>query len=122
VIGARYLSRFTSAAMMSIRVGVLVRSTSRALSVLLVLAALWRAWPESLLIWYVVIIGGPGLVVIWFPELIDELFFGTWHHGYRIDSHTPAVLIAAVGWVLLLINLSIVFDPALISRLFGMTD
>src|SRR4029079_7212046 len=106
----------------SVRVGAMMRATSRALSLLLVLASLWRAWPDSLLIWYVMLIGGPGLVMIWFPALVDDLFFGTWHEGYRIDAHTPAFLIAAVGWVLLLVDMSFVFDPALISRLFGMTD
>jgi len=58
------------------------------------------------------------LILIWFPYFVDDVTYGTWAHGYRIDSHTPAFLIAAVGWVLLLLELVIVVDPYAISQFF----
>jgi hypothetical protein len=45
----------------------------------------------------------PAIALIWFPAQIDDLTFGMWYRGYQIDSHTPGVLIAAMGWLLLLL-------------------
>lgn len=60
----------------------------------------------------------PPLILIWFPGRVDEYTFGTWHKGYRIDSHTPARMIAIVGWVLLLLEASVIFDAGWASRFF----
>jgi hypothetical protein len=41
------------------------------------------------------------VVLIWFPEEVDEYTLGLWYAGYKIETHTPAWMIAAVGWLLL---------------------
>ena len=97
----------------------MIRTASRALSIVVVAASLWIAWPMSKGGWYVFLIVVPSLVFIWFPEQVDEYTFGTWRDGYQIDSHTPPVMIAIVGWVLLLLDASFIFDPNFIARIFG---
>ena len=78
-------------------------SLSRALSLLVVVAAYVRAcWiPHGLLI--VTLISAPILALIWFPEQIDDLTYGAWYQGAQIDSHTPGVAVAALGWLFLLL-------------------
>jgi len=97
----------------------MIRTISRVLSLVVVAVSLWFAWPMSKGGWYVLLIVVPSLVFIWFPEEVDEYTFGTWRDGYQIDSHTPPVMIAIVGWVLLLLDASFVLDPDFISRAFG---
>ncbi len=88
-------------------------SLSRALSLLVVAAAYVRAcWIPSGF-WIVTLVSGPLLALIWFPEQIDELTFGSWYKGYQIDSHTPGVAVAAMGWIFLLL-----FDLALFLARF----
>jgi hypothetical protein len=41
--------------------------------------------------------------LIWFPEQIDDLTFGAWYQGSQIDSHTPGIAVAALGWIFLLL-------------------
>src|SRR5882724_7163862 len=93
---------------------------SRSLSLAVVAAALWRAWRIHLGLWYVVLEVVPILALIWFPEQIDDLTFGSWRGGYRIDAHTPAFMIASAGWLLLFLSAFVLFDPDLLARLFGM--
>ncbi len=76
-------------------------STSRLLSLVVTAAAGLHVLRTSMQSWYVLIMVVPALLLIGFAEQIDEPTFGTWHHGYRIDTHTPAVLIAGFGWILL---------------------
>jgi hypothetical protein len=78
-------------------------SLSRALSLLVVAAAYVRAcWiPHGFLI--VTLISAPILALIWFPEQIDDLTYGAWYQGAQIDSHTPGVAVAALGWLFLLL-------------------
>jgi hypothetical protein len=78
-------------------------SLSRALSLAVVAVAYIRAWwiPDGL--WIVTFVCGVLLTLIWFPEQIDDLSFGVWYRGYQIDSHTPGVAIAAMGWIFLLL-------------------
>lgn len=78
-------------------------SLSRVLSLLVVAAALVRAWWIPSGFWIVTLVSGPVLALIWFPEQIDELTFGTWYRGYQIDSHTPGVAVAVLGWIFLLL-------------------
>jgi hypothetical protein len=78
-------------------------SLSRALSLLVLAAAYLRAWWIPSGFWIVTLISGPVLALIWFPEQIDELTFGSWYKGYQIDSHTPGVAVAAMGWIFLLL-------------------
>ena len=78
-------------------------SLSRVLSLLVVAVAYVRAWWIPSGFWIVTLVSGPVLALIWFPEQIDELTFGGWYRGYKIDSHTPGVAIAAMGWVFLLL-------------------
>ena len=86
-------------------------SLSRALSLLVLAAAYLRAWWIPSGFWIVTLISGPVLALIWFPEQIDELTFGSWYKGYQIDSHTPGVAVAAMGWIfLLLFALSLFLD------------
>ena len=98
----------------------MIQNVSRALSLLVVAASCWAAWPIESGGWYVLLGVMPALVFIWFPEEVDEYTFGTWHEGYRIDSHTPPLLIAIAGWVILIVAASAVLWPDLIAHLFGM--
>ena len=41
------------------------------------------------------------LVLIWFPDDVDEYTLGLWYAGYKIETRTPTWLIAGVGWLLL---------------------
>ena len=98
----------------------MMRRVSRILSLVVVAVSAWQAWNVELGLWYVVLGVIPVLLFIWFPEEIEEFTFGSWLYGYQIDSHTPAVLIALVGWVLLFLSVYVLFDPGLVARLFGM--
>ncbi len=97
----------------------MIQFVSRALSVLVLGVTLWAAWPVQNGGRDVMLGVAPTLVFIWFPKHIDEYTFGMWTKGYRIDAHTPAVFIAAVGWILLLVSASLVISPELVSHLFG---
>jgi hypothetical protein len=78
-------------------------SLSRVLSLLVVAATYVRAcWIPSGF-WIVTFVSGPLLALIWFPEQIDDLTYGTWYKGNQIDSHTPGAAIAAIGWIFLLL-------------------
>jgi hypothetical protein len=98
----------------------MIRLVSRILSLVVVAAALWRVWDVHTGPWYVVLVVIPALVFIWFPETVDDYTFGTWAYGNRIDSHTPAFLIASLGWVLLFQYSIELFVPNFFQRLFGM--
>jgi hypothetical protein len=52
-------------------------SISRALSLIVVIASLWRARVIHLGILYVLLEVAPILGLIWFPEFIDDLTFGS---------------------------------------------
>jgi hypothetical protein len=78
-------------------------SPSRLLSLLVVAAAYVRAWWVPSGLWLVTLVCIPVLALIWFPEQIDDLSFGTWSKGAQIDTHTPAAAIAVMGWVVLLL-------------------
>jgi hypothetical protein len=78
-------------------------SLSRVFSLLVVAAAYVRAWWVPSGFWIVTLVSAPVLALIWFPEMIDELTFGSWYRGYQIDSHTPGIAIAAMGWIFLLL-------------------
>ena len=97
----------------------MIRLTSRVLSLIVVAVALWAAWGSPTDKWYVVLGVVPMLVFIWFPEKVDDYTFGTWRDGYRIDSHTPAVMIAIAGWFLLLLFAAIIVAPDFLANLFG---
>jgi hypothetical protein len=58
----------------------------------------------------------PVLALIWFPEQIDALTFGAWYRGYQIDSHTPGIAIAALGWVFLLLFAAALFLARLSAK------
>ncbi|HYM26924.1 MAG TPA: hypothetical protein VET66_02145 [Steroidobacteraceae bacterium] len=84
-------------------------SASRLLSLVVVAAAYLRSgWIPSGF-WVVTLVCAPVLALIWFPEQIDDLTFGAWYRGYQIDSHTPGVAIAALGWVFLLLFATALF-------------
>ena len=78
-------------------------SLSRVLSLLVVAAAYVRAWWIPSGFWIVTLVSAPILALIWFPEQIDDFTFGAWSGGYQIDSHTPGVAVAALGWIFLLL-------------------
>jgi hypothetical protein len=84
-------------------------SLSRVLSLIVVAAAYLRAWSIPSGFWLVTLVCGPVLALIWFPEQIDELTFGAWYRGYQIDSHTPGVAVAAMGWAFLLLFTAALF-------------
>jgi hypothetical protein len=76
---------------------------SRVLSLLVVAAEYVRAFWIPSGFWIVTFVSVPILALIWFPEQIDDLTFGSWSRGYQIDSHTPSVAVAALGWIFLLL-------------------
>jgi hypothetical protein len=78
-------------------------SLSRLLSLAVIAVAYVSAWPMHSGFWLVTLGCGPLLVLIWFPDEIDEFTYGAWYRGYQIDSHTPPVLIASMGWIVLLL-------------------
>jgi hypothetical protein len=78
-------------------------SLSRVLSLLVVAAEYVRAFWIPSGFWIVTFVSVPILALIWFPEQIDDLTFGSWSRGYQIDSHTPSVAVAALGWIFLLL-------------------
>ena len=82
---------------------------SRMLSLVVVAVAYIAAWPIPNGFWIVTLVSAPLLTLIWFPEQIDDLTFGSWYRGYQIDSHTPGIAIAALGWVFLLLFATAVF-------------
>jgi len=45
---------------------------------------------------------GGCILLIWFPEDVNELTLGSWTKGAQIDVPTPAFLIAGFGWAVLL--------------------
>jgi hypothetical protein len=84
-------------------------SMSRVLSLVVVAAAYVRMWSIPAGFWAVTLVFVPVLALIWFPEQIDDLTYGTWFRGYQIDSHTPSGAIAALGWLLLLLCAAALF-------------
>jgi hypothetical protein len=84
-------------------------SVSRLLSLVVVAAAYVRAWSIPSGAAVVTLIVVPVLALIWFPEQIDELTYGSWYRGYQVDSHTPSGAIAALGWLLLLLCAAAIF-------------
>ena len=78
-------------------------SPSRLLSLVVVLGAYVRGWWLPSGLWLVTLVCWPVLALIWFPEQIDDLSFGTWSKGAQIDTHTPPAAIAALGWIVLLL-------------------
>lgn len=90
-------------------------STSRIASLAVIAVVYVAAWPIRNGLWIVTLVCGPLLLLIWFPQEVDEFTFGDWFRGYRIDAHTPSVLIEAMGWIfLLLVAAALVF-----ARLVG---
>lgn len=78
-------------------------SLSRLLSLAVVAGAYARAWWLPSGLWLVTLVCWPILALIWFPEAIDDLSFGTWSKGAQIDTHTPPAAIAVMGWIVLLL-------------------
>jgi uncharacterized membrane protein YoaT (DUF817 family) len=89
---------------------------SRVLSLAVLAVAYLRAWHIGLSGWYVTLLGAPLLLLIWFPREVDEFTYGAWTKGNRIDSHTPAVLIAGFGWILLVLITMVLFVARIVSR------
>ena len=90
-------------------------SVPRLLSLIVIAVAYVSAWSMHNGFWLVTLGCGPVLGLIWFPEEIDDYTFGAWYRGYRIDNHTPPVLIATIGWIVLVLFASALF----IARYFG---
>ena len=94
--------------------------SSRLLSTIVAVAALYHVWPNAAALLRVVLIMALPIILIWFPEQIDEHTFGSWDRGNRIDTHTPPAMIAMFGWVILLLEASIIFDPSWVMHfLYG---
>ncbi len=89
---------------------------SRVLSVIVTAVAYVGAWPLHTGLWLVTLGCAPLLALIWFPRQIDALTFGDWYRGYRIDSHTPAILLAALGWILLLLFAAALFVVGFLGK------
>ena len=93
---------------------------SRILALALSAAAVIHAWPQGAYAFGVLFQCAFACVLIWFPQAVDDFTFGSTRSGHQIDSHTPAWMIATVGWVLLLLRVTFSMKPDAISRLFGM--
>jgi hypothetical protein len=91
-------------------------SLSRVLSLLVAAAMYLRGWWIPSGFWIVTLVSGPILALIWFPEQIDDLTFGAWYGGSQVDSHTPGVAVAALGWIFLLLFALAVFLARLPSK------
>jgi|SRR5215469_16401054 len=91
-------------------------SVSRLLSLVVVAAAYLRVWSVPAGAVAVTLIVVPVLALIWFPEQIDDLTYGSWFRGYQIDSHTPSGAIAALGWLILLLCVVAIFFGRLSHR------
>jgi hypothetical protein len=88
-------------------------SLSRTLSLLVLAAAYLRSFWIPSGFWIVTLVSIPILALIWFPEQIDDVTFGTWSGGYQIDSHTLGIAVAALGWIfLLLFALALIVVPS----------
>lgn len=78
-------------------------SVSRVMSLIVAAAAYIIAWPIRGSFWVVTFVCGPLLLLIWFPQEIDDFTFGGWYRGSQINTHTPGFLIAAMGWIFLVL-------------------
>ena len=74
-------------------------TVSRTLSLVALGRIVWATW--SIAAGLALLKAAVPMILIWFPYFVDDVTYGTWARGYRIDSHTPAILIVAIGWVLL---------------------
>lgn len=96
-----------------------MRLANRSLAVLVAVATLLRIGTKSAALLYLCALIPP-IILIWFPEQVDEYTFGLWDQGNRIDSHTPPLMIAIFGWFILLLEASIIFYPSWLPRfLYG---
>jgi hypothetical protein len=84
-------------------------SMSRVLSLVALAVAYVRAWSIPSGFALVTLVCGSALALIWFPEQIDDLTYGTWYRGYQVDSHTPGAAIAVLGWLVLALCLLALF-------------
>lgn len=85
------------------------RARGFALSLVVVAVAYLRAWGLPSGFWLVTLVCGPVLALIWFPQVIDDLTYGAWYRGYQVDSHTPSLAIAVMGWFFLVLFVSALF-------------
>jgi hypothetical protein len=91
---------------------------SRGLAIAITAAVSLRVWMLDHHLWFAAFVLGLPLVLIWFPEEIDDLSFGTWDRGNQINVHTPAFLISAFGWAILLLEAWVIFLSQAFSRHF----
>jgi hypothetical protein len=71
----------------------------RALQLGLAGASVYFALPDGREALVVLIVQGVAILLVWFPNEVDELTLGLWYAGYRIESHTPNWLIMGFGWL-----------------------
>jgi hypothetical protein len=83
----------------------------RLLAIVVFIITLIAAWPKFGVMWAIVLVDGIGLVLIYFPDTIDDLTFGTFTRGGQIDAHTPPWMISGVGWILILLMAGVLFLP-----------
>jgi hypothetical protein len=83
----------------------------RSLAIVVVLLTLAWAWPKFGLMGAIALCDCVGLVLICFPETIDDLTFGSFARGGQINVHTPPFMIAGVGWILILLLAGILIWP-----------
>ena len=98
----------------------MLKLISRVVSTALIIALVFHETDDGRLMMLRALSGMFAGVLIWFPEFIDDVTFGTWRVGYQIDSHSPRFLIAAVGWVLLATQVASAFRPGWLGQMFGM--
>ncbi len=75
----------------------------RVLAVAVCLLTVAGAWPNTRVMAATLIVDAVALVLIFFAAAIDDLTFGTYWRGGKIDSHTPPWMISGIGWALLLV-------------------
>ena len=83
--------------------------SQRSLSVAFALVTLAAAWPKSNLMVAIALVDAVALLLIFFPETIDDFTYGSYSRGGQIDSHTPSWMISGVGWLLMLLMAGLLF-------------
>jgi hypothetical protein len=81
----------------------------QSLALVVVLVTLIGAWPNHHLMWSVAFMDGMALLLIYFPDTIDDLTFGLVTRGGPIDAHTPPWMISFVGWLLILLMAAVLY-------------
>lgn len=83
------------------------RVLSLAVSMIGMVAAAFQFHPERIVDYCIIIAAATAL--IWFPDAISYNAVRKWVDGYSIDNPTPPLMVAAFGWIALLVMEAYIF-------------